>query len=148
MQLQDLKPKHKIKERKRVGRGGKRGTYSGRGMKGQKSRSGRTTRPAIRGFIKRYHKLRGYQNKARNMLGQTVDLDQLNKNFKDSEKVSPASLVEKGVVSKIKGRLPKIKILSDGDIKKKLEIEDCRISAKAKEKVEKAGGKVLCGTKK
>lgn len=143
MQLQDLKPKHKIKERKRVGRGGKRGTYSGRGVKGQKARAGRTTRPAIRGFIKRYHKLRGYQNKARSGFVRTVDLDQLEKNFKDSEKVTPSSLAKKGVVSKIKGRLPKIKILSDGNIKKKVEIENCQISSSAKEKIEKAGGKII-----
>lgn len=143
MQLQDLKPKHKIKERKRIGRGGKRGTYSGRGVKGQKARAGRITRPAIRGFIKRYHKLRGYQNKARNDLVRTVNLDQLEKNFEDSEKVTPSSLVKKGVVYKIKGRLPEIKILSNGEIKKKIEIENCQVSSAAKEKIEKAGGKII-----
>ncbi len=143
MQLQDLKPKHKIKERKRIGRGGTGGTYSGRGIKGQKARAGRTTKPIIRGFIKRFHKLRGYQNKARNNLVRVVDLDQLEKSFKGLEKVSPSSLVEKGVVSKIKGRLPKIKILADGEIKKKLEVKKCQVSAKAKEKIEKSGGRIL-----
>ena len=142
MQLQDLKPKHKIKESKRIGRGGKRGTYSGRGQKGQKSRAGRTTRPAIRGFIKRYHKLRGYKNRAQNDIF-IVNLEQLENSFQDSEKVNPAVLVERGVASKVKGRMPKIKILADGEIKKKLQIENCQISAKAKEKVEKAGGKVV-----
>jgi len=67
MQLHQLSPKHKSKKRKRVGRGGKRGTYCGRGMKGQKSRAGAKFVPIIRGLIKRYPKLRGYRNKAQNV---------------------------------------------------------------------------------
>jgi len=59
MQFHQLKPIHKMKKRKRIGRGGKRGTYSGRGTKGQKSRAGRKLVPIIRGLIKRYPKLRG-----------------------------------------------------------------------------------------
>lgn len=65
MQLHELKPKHKRKKRKRVGRGGKRGTYSGRGIKGQKARAGRRLKPVIRELIKRYPKLRGYKFKAK-----------------------------------------------------------------------------------
>ena len=61
MQLHDLKPTNKLKSKKRVGRGGKKGTYSGKGVKGQKSRAGRKLEPPIRGLIKRYHKLRGYK---------------------------------------------------------------------------------------
>lgn len=64
MQLNDLKPIHKNKKRKRVGRGGKRGTYSGRGQKGQLSRAGRKLKPVIREIIKRYPKLRGYKFKS------------------------------------------------------------------------------------
>ena len=63
MQLHELKPIHKKKQPKRVGRGGKKGTYSGRGMKGQKSRAGRRLPPVIREMIKRYPKLRGYKFK-------------------------------------------------------------------------------------
>lgn len=63
MQLHQLRPIHKKKPRKRVGRGGKRGTYSGRGVKGQKSRSGARLQPVIRELIKRYPKLRGYRFK-------------------------------------------------------------------------------------
>lgn len=66
MQLHELRPKHKIKKGKRIGRGGKRGTYSGRGMKGQKSRAGTRFEPIIRGLIKRYPKLRGYRFKTKN----------------------------------------------------------------------------------
>ncbi|MFQ6049937.1 MAG: hypothetical protein ACE5J0_02775 [Candidatus Paceibacterales bacterium] len=58
MELHELKPIHKKKKRKRVGRGGKRGTYSGRGIKGQKTRAGRKLKPIIQETIKRYPKLR------------------------------------------------------------------------------------------
>lgn len=65
MQLHQLKPNNKKRKAKRVGRGGKRGTYSGKGMKGQKSRSGRKFEPIVRGLIKRYPKLRGYKFKSK-----------------------------------------------------------------------------------
>lgn len=59
MQLHQISPLHKLKESKRVGRGGKRGTYSGRGMKGQKARAGRRIRSQFRDFVLRVPKLRG-----------------------------------------------------------------------------------------
>ncbi|PIS13477.1 MAG: hypothetical protein COT67_01505 [Candidatus Tagabacteria bacterium CG09_land_8_20_14_0_10_41_14] len=63
MQLHQLKPSTKNKDKKRIGRGGKRGTYSGRGLKGQKSRAGRKLRPQLRDIIKRLPKKRGYRFK-------------------------------------------------------------------------------------
>jgi large subunit ribosomal protein L15 len=65
MQLHELKPIHKSKKRKRVGRGGKRGTFAGRGQKGQRSRAGRKMKPVVRELIKRYPKLRGYKFKSK-----------------------------------------------------------------------------------
>jgi len=65
MQLHELQPTHKTKTSKRIGRGGKKGTYSGRGMKGQKSRAGARMQPLVRELIKRYPKLRGYRRKAK-----------------------------------------------------------------------------------
>lgn len=62
MQLHELQPLHENKKEKRVGRGGKRGTYSGRGVKGQKSRAGHSIRPAERDLIQQIPKLRGYAN--------------------------------------------------------------------------------------
>ena len=62
MQIHELKPKHKTSAKKRVGRGGRKGTYSGHGMKGQKSRAGRKMVPMIRELIKRYPKLKGYKS--------------------------------------------------------------------------------------
>ncbi len=59
MQLHELRAIHKDEDAKRVGRGGKRGTTSGKGQKGQKSRSGHRIRPAERDMIQRLPKLRG-----------------------------------------------------------------------------------------
>ncbi|KKP29686.1 MAG: hypothetical protein UR15_C0010G0005 [Parcubacteria group bacterium GW2011_GWA2_31_28] len=59
MQLHQIQTKNSLKKSKRIGRGGKRGTYSGKGIKGQKSRAGAKIRPEIRDFIKKLHKLRG-----------------------------------------------------------------------------------------
>jgi len=59
MQLHQISPAHSNKKGKRVGRGGKRGTYSGRGIKGQKARAGHRIRPAIRDFMMKIPKLRG-----------------------------------------------------------------------------------------
>jgi len=146
MQLHQLKPKHKLKRKKRIGRGGKRGTYSGRGMKGQKSRAGRKLKPAIRGLIKKYHKLRGYRFKSKTKyqkLKTTVlNLDILEKRFASNEKVNPQVLLDKKIIRKIKGRLPVIKILGKGKLTKKLIIENCLFSKQVKKEIEKAGGTI------
>jgi len=62
MQLHQLQANHPNLAKKRIGRGGKRGTTSGRGTKGQHSRAGRRIRPAERDFIQRLPKLRGIGN--------------------------------------------------------------------------------------
>ncbi|MDD4466899.1 MAG: uL15 family ribosomal protein, partial [Candidatus Pacebacteria bacterium] len=94
MQIHELKIKNKAKKKKRVGRGGKRGTYSGRGMKGQKSRAGRKMEPLIRGSIKRYPKLKGYKFKSFKDI-VVLNLSVLNKKFNEGEKVTPQILVSK-----------------------------------------------------
>ena len=146
MQLHQLKPKYKLKKRKRIGRGGKKGTYSGRGMKGQRSRAGARFEPIIRGMIKRYPKLRGYRFKSRAQNPKfkiiVLNLDILEKNFKPQEEISPQILIEKKLIRRIKGRIPKVKILGEGKLTKSLNIKDCLISKTAKEKIEKAGGKI------
>lgn len=146
MQLHQLKQKNKTRKSKRVGRGGKRGTYSGRGMKGQRSRSGRRLKPAIRDWIKRYPKLRGYRFKSKaksqNSKLTVLNLDYLEKKFISGDKVTPQILLEKKIIDKIKGGIPRVKILGKGGIKKDLFIEGCTVSKKAKEEIEKAGGKI------
>lgn len=143
MQLHELKPIHKKKKRKRVGRGGKRGTYSGRGMKGQRSRSGRRLKPAIRSIIKRYPKLRGYRFNPRKLKPVIVNIEKLEKKFKTAEQVNPQSLLKHQLIRKIKGKIPQVKILSRGKVTKSLTIEGCQVSKGAKAKIEKAGGKVI-----
>jgi len=143
MQLHQIQPKNKLKKKKRVGRGGKKGTYSGRGVKGQKARAGYKLQPIIREIIKKYPKLRGYNfNPLQKLPLEIVNLSQIEVKFKEGEIVTPESLIEKKVIKKIKGKIPQVKILGDGEITKKIIVRQCLISKSAKEKVEKAGGKV------
>ncbi len=142
MQLHQLRPKHKLKKKKRIGRGGKRGTYSGKGIKGQKSRAGRKFAPVIRELIKKYPKLRGYRFKKHEGNLVIVNVGILEERFESSEIVTPKLLLERKIIRKIKGKIPKVKILGKGELTKKLIIENCEVSKVAKEKIGKAGGKV------
>jgi len=138
--MHQLKRKHALENRKRVGRGGKKGTYSGKGIKGQKSRAGRKMAPIIRELIKKYPKLRGYRRVVLQSYSVIVNLDVLEKNSENGDVINPENLINKGLISKIKGRTPEIKILGNGKLSKKLVIENCKISKSAGEAVEKAGG--------
>lgn len=142
MQIHELKPKHKLASKKRIGRGGKKGTYSGHGMKGQKSRAGRKMVPIIRELIKRYPKLKGYRSFVLDDFSAVVNLEVLEKNFKDGDIINSENLLGKDLISKIKGRLPDVKILGNGKLTKKLIIEKCKVSKSAKEAIEKAGGSI------
>ncbi len=142
MQIHQLKPKHKLKRKKRVGRGGKRGTYSGRGVKGQKSRAGRKFQPIIRELIKRYPKLRGYKHKSKSKKLAIVNIGILEKRIESKEIITPESLIKKGIIRKIKGRVPRVKILGKGKLTKALTVENCDVSKAAQEAIKKAGGTV------
>ncbi len=142
MQLNDIKIKTPKKSKKRVGRGGKRGTYSGKGMKGQKSRAGNKIRPEIRDIIKKLPKRRGSSAPTIEVKPQIVNLSELEALFPQEKKVTPRELLTLGLVRRIKGRVPEVKILGKGDIKKKLEVLKCGVSESAKEKIEKAGGSI------
>jgi len=137
MQLHELKKEYKTKKKRRVGRGGKRGTYSGRGLKGQKSRAGAKIRPAIRDLIMKLPKRRGFKFKSIQEKPSVVNLDLLDKYFKKGEVVSPAALFQKGLITKEHNKLPKVKILGGGELKHKVIIKDCLVSQKAREKIAK-----------
>lgn len=141
MQIHQLQPKTKQRKAKRIGRGGKRGTYSGRGMKGQRSRAGARFQPRVREILKRYPKLRGYK---RSPYGDviSVNVSVLEKNFTVGDTVNPAALVAKHLVGATGKKALKVKILGFGELTKKLTIEKCTVSALAKEKIEKAGGNI------
>jgi large subunit ribosomal protein L15 len=119
--------KQKNKRSQRVARGGKRGTTSGRGTKGQKSRSGHRIRPAERDLLIRIPKLRGYKNKPLKKKPMAL-------NVGDLEKLSETNLNLK--------TLGNVKILGGGEIKKAVTVDGLPVSKAAKEKIEKAGGSV------
>ncbi len=142
VQIHNVKPNTKKKAKKRIGRGGKRGTYSGRGLKGQKSRAGRNMRPEMRDIIKKLPKKRGYRFSSIKEKPEPINLSVLESNFKDNDKITLAALLEKKIIKKKKGKVPAVKLLGTGEITKKLLVSECQISGAAKEKIEKAGGKV------
>lgn len=125
------------KSKKRIGRGGKRGTYSGKGLKGQKSRSGRSLPRTATQVILKMPKLRGLKNKSKKskpIILSLNDLEKLNLNH-----ITKKTLAELGV---IKHEKDAVKILSGGEIKKPLIVENLIVSIVAKSKIEKAGGSV------
>ena len=134
MQIHQLSVEKK-KERKRIGRGGKRGTTSGRGTKGQKSRSGSSVDPLFEGgrstYTERLKKLRGF--KSIHPKKHTVTLARLERVFTDGETVTIALLVEKRLVTK-RALAQGVKIVASGSLKKKLSLgKDVAASEKAKE---------------
>ena len=151
LNLSNLKPASARKDRKRVGRGmgSGKGRYAGRGIKGQKARSGsHKMRPGFEGgqmpVYMRLGKQRGPYSKDAMPMGPhrttTVpvnvrDLDR----FDDGAEVTPESLVEAGV---IRSTRVDVKILGQGDLKKKLSVTAHYFSASAREKIEGAGGSV------
>lgn len=134
-------------DRKRVGRGGKRGKTSGKGMKGQNARTGNSKRPEIRDFIKKFPKLRGQGingNRARNIITYfaPVNLRDIEAHFESGDTVSPESLLKVGVIDYKGAQIPQVKILATGELSKAVTIKNCAISATARAAVEKAGGSV------
>jgi large subunit ribosomal protein L15 len=126
-----------------VGRGGKRGKTSGRGQKGQNSRAGHKKRPEMRERIKKLPKLRGYAFKGiHSDYVWPVNLVTISENFENGAKVTPTTLVRAGVLKMNCTKKPVVKILSAGEITKKITVSGCRVSASAKEKIEKAGGSI------
>jgi large subunit ribosomal protein L15 len=145
MQSHQLKQVHPNMKRMIVARGGKRGKTSGRGGKGQSARAGNKRRPEWRDIIKKLPKLRGRgvnQNKPVNDARFVVNLSTLEAAFSANENVTPAIMVEKGIVLTLSGRTPTVKILGDGEVTKALKVAGCAMSDSAKVKIEKAGGSV------
>ncbi|GBE16286.1 50S ribosomal protein L15 [bacterium BMS3Abin15] len=143
MQIHQLKIRKK-KTVKKIGRGGKRGTYSGRGMKGQKSRSGAKSDPLFEGgrssLIERLKKIRGF--KSRRPKKFNINLNNLDKKFKSGDAISVESLIKVRLVGKIEAKNG-IKVLGDGKLIKKLIIgKDILLSKSAEAAIVKAGGKL------
>lgn len=131
MQIHTLQIGHLRHSGRRIGRGGKRGTYSGRGIKGQHARAGAKFRPAERELLKKIPKLRGYRFKSFQKRAMVVTLADLEKRYKEGETVDPKSLLARKLVRRIQGKLPPVKIVAKGTLKKKLIFKDVAMSAKA-----------------
>ena len=140
MQINDLKPSSNKAKRKRLGRGGKLGTYCGRGVKGQKARSGSGKGPSFQGNRSSFLKLpkkKGFKSIYDKL--EAVNLAELNKKFKDGETISPKTLLKKKIIGRMKRG---VKILGMGEVDKKLAVENCSVSKTARDKIEKAGGEI------
>ncbi len=143
MQLHHIKPSHILRKRKRVARGGKRGGYSGRGIKGQKSRAGAGIRPAIRDLMMRLPKQRGrakHSFKSLQVKPAILNLVVIEEKFTSGEIVSPENLLLKKLINKKSGELPNVKILGNGEISKKLTFQNVLLSKSARDKILKSGG--------
>jgi len=138
MQLHQLQPIHKNKTRKRVGRGGKRGTYSGKGQKGQKSRAGHKIRPAERDLILRLPKLRGFKFKSSATKPVVINIGELAAKIEGGI-INKEILFQKGLIRKSDRQ---VKILGNGEISRPLNIQGLKISESAKKKIEAAGGRI------
>ena len=146
MQIHELKSKTERIKPQKVGRGGKRGKTSGRGTKGQKARSGHRMYPEIRDMIKKIPKLRGRGkniNKAFALNNASITLLSIENNFNAGERVTPQSLFDKGLIKKISGKFPPVKILAKGEITKKITVKNCLVSETVKNAIVKAGGKIM-----
>lgn len=120
MQIHEIKTIRR-KKRKTVGRGGKRGTYSGRGNKGQKARSGAKINPLFEGgrssLVERLKKVRGFKSSRAKKV--TVNLDDIEKNFESGATVDIKSLIENGLLGKKESKRG-VKILGTGKLTKKV----------------------------
>jgi len=143
-----IKRTHPNKKKKYIGRGGRRGKTSGRGTKGQKARAGHKIRPAIRDVIKKLPRRRGVTINKRGSFFTSVrlspvavSLSAIEGKFESGGKVSPASLLEKKMIPKIHGRIPRVKILGNA-ISKKVSVSGCSVTKGARAAIEASGGSI------
>ncbi|MDI9571257.1 MAG: 50S ribosomal protein L15 [Pseudomonadota bacterium] len=142
MDLKTLKPPAgSRKKRKRIGRGGVHGGTSGKGHKGQKSRSGGGVKPGFEGgqmpMARRLPK-RGFRNPFRREI-ITVNLGQLNV-FPERSVVDVEALLSKGLIKK---RGDGVKLLGKGEIQYPLSVKLDGLSKGARTKIEAAGGSIV-----
>ena len=142
MKLCDIGSPESIKKRKRVGRGSGsgHGTTSGRGTKGQLSRSGGNTRIGFEGgqmpLQRRLPHLKGFKN-TRKKVSNLINIGQLEK-YKDGSVIDYDFLEKNGFITK---KSNPVKILGNGELTKKITIRANFFSKSAMDKIEKAGGK-------
>ena len=144
MEHQVAAPKGARRSRKRVGRGDAAGggSYAGRGMKGQKSRSGPGVRPGFEGgqmpLIKGLPMKRGFNNRYKTYYA-LVNLDTLQERFDAGARVTPETLHQLGIVRRT--RLP-LKVVGNGELSQAITVAAHKFTAAARAKIEAAGGTV------
>ena len=141
--LNSFKLPEKRKSRTRVGRGnGSKGTYSGRGLKGQKSRSGGGVPLFFEGgqlpLVKRLPFLRGFKNRFKKNFSIVNLLDIENK-FNEGDEVNAESLFNHNLIRK---KSSNVKILGNGNLKKSLKIKVHAVTKSAEEKIKKSGSTI------
>lgn len=142
MRLNDIRSPKSNKSRKRVGRGdgSGHGTTSGRGTKGQLSRSGGNTRPGFEGgqmpLQRRVPHLKGFKNNKK-IIFNVINTGMLSA-FKEGSTVDHDALMEKSLIMK---KQRPLKVLGKGELNIKLTVKANGFSKTAREKIEKAGGK-------
>lgn len=142
--IEDLKPTPgSNKKYKRLGRGqgSGKGKTAGKGHKGQKSRGTGKVRAWMEGGQTPLHRRLpkfGFKNFAKKVYA-VVNLDTLEERFESNDVVTPEVLIEKGIINKI---YDGVKVLARGEITKPLVVKAHKFSEKAKEKIEKVGGKI------
>ncbi len=122
-----------------MGRGDK---TAGRGTKGQKARAGAKIRPAIRDIIKKLPKQRGYRFHSFRPRPVAVDLTRIAERFSNGHTVDLSSLLARGLIRRMKGRMPMVKVLGSRPIQKRLTFRGLEFSAAARARVQEAGGTV------
>jgi large subunit ribosomal protein L15 len=138
-------PEGANKKKRIVGRGSSsgRGTTAGRGNKGQQSRSGGKVYVGFEGgqmpLYRRIAK-RGFSNYPFRKDYEVFNLSEIEVRYENGETVNRESLVMKGLLKKVSAL---VKVLGDGDFTKKVTVSVDKVSASAKEKIEKAGGSVV-----
>ena len=141
-QLSRINTKSSQKKKRRVGRGGKRGGYSGKGQKGQKSRAGAKIKPQIREMILKFPKKRGVHFSPLKESPVIVKLESIVTHFPQGGIITPAKLEKAGLLLRMKSKQQLIKILGSMPLTQSYTIKNLLISQKAKEAIEKAGGKI------
>lgn len=140
MQVHNLKRDHKNKTQPRVGRGGKRGTYSGKGSKGQKAHAGRKIFSHVRERMLHMPKLRGSGNEHIKKDIVTITLASLNKKFESGTIIDFKLLKKSNLLPRTNNEFKIVGKMAQ--LNKKFVLKNCKTSAGAKESIEKAGGKV------
>lgn len=130
------------KKKKRVGRGNSsgHGTYSTRGLKGQKSRSGVSNlkRLGLKKQLLAIPKKRGF--KSDKPKAQVINVIDLNKHFRDNDVISPKILIKKQLIDSLE---LDVKLLGKGELKiKGLKLEGIKVSASVKTQIEKMNGSI------